>query len=194
MKLSICVPSRDEVHIGFTRSLCNLTNRLTKQNVDFDLHIVCGSVIIESRTALVKEALENNATHTLWLDSDMHFPANVFDKLYEHQKDIVAAQYSTRYAPYRTVAFTDCENADNRLDASFGLHKVWAVGMGCMLVNTDVYNNLPKPWFDHEYNKRLDTFSGEDIYFCNQAMHHGYEVWIDASIELAHFGTKANIL
>ena len=124
MKLSICVPSRDEVHIGFTRSLCNLTNRLTKQNVDFDLHIVCGSVIIESRTALVKEALENNATHILWLDSDMHFPANVFDKLYEHQKDIVAAQYSTRYAPYRTVAFTDYENADNRLDASFGLHKV----------------------------------------------------------------------
>jgi hypothetical protein len=124
----------------------------------------------------------------------MHFPPSVFETLLSHNKDIVAGQYSTRYSPYQTVAFTDPDDIQKRLNENNGLHQVWAVGMGCMLVNADVYNNLPKPWFDHEYNKRLDTFSGEDIYFCNQAMHHGYEVWIDASVKLAHYGTKANIL
>lgn len=194
MKLGICIPARDQVHTGFARSLCHLTNRLTTNSVDFELHIVCSSVIAESRTALAKEALERDASHLLWLDSDMHFPPSVFETLLSHNKDIVAGQYSTRYSPYQTVAFTDPNNIQKRLNENNGLHKVWAVGMGCMLVNADVYNNLPKPWFDHEYNKQLDTFSGEDIYFCNQAMHHGYEVWIDAGIKLAHYGTKANIL
>ena len=194
MKLGICIPARDQVHTGFARSLCYLTNRLTANSIDFELHIVCSSVIAESRTALAKEALEKNASHLLWLDSDMHFPPSVFETLLSHNKDIVAGQYSTRYSPYQTVAFTDPDDIQKRLNENNGLHQVWAVGMGCMLVNADVYNNLPKPWFDHEYNKQLDTFSGEDIYFCNQAMHHGYEVWIDAGIKLAHYGTKANIL
>ena len=66
--------------------------------------------------------------------------------------------------------------------------------MGCMLIDKNVFNTLPKPWFNHEYNKIDDTFSGEDIYFCNQAMHHGVDVWIDADIKLAHIGTKAYTL
>jgi hypothetical protein len=194
MRLGICVPARDQVHTNFARSLCYFTNKLTRQNIDFDLHIVCGSVIAESRTRLANEALENNATHLLWLDSDMHFPPNVFEKLNSHNKDIVAANYSTRYAPYRSVAFTDSKNIDARLEANTGLHRVWAVGMGCMLVKAEVYQELPKPWYSHEYNKELDNFGGEDIYFCNQAMHHGIDVYVDADIKTAHFGIQANIL
>lgn len=194
MNLSICIPARDTVHTGFAKQLSHFTNRLTKQHVNFNLHIVCGSVIVESRTALVREALEHNPTHILWLDSDIHFPSNTFDKLVSHDLDIVAAQYSTRYAPYQTVAFTDPNDINRRLDVSFGLHKVWAVGMGCMLTKAEIYQQLPKPWFNHEYNKSLDTFSGEDIYFCNQAMHHGIDVYVDTDIKLAHYGTKANIL
>jgi|TARA_B110000503_G_C7170869_1_gene424219 choline kinase len=194
MKLGICVPARDQVHTGFARSLCYLTNRLTANSVDFELHIVCGSVIAESRNQLATEALEHRATHLLWLDSDMHFPPNVVEKFLAHNKDIVAGNYSTRYAPYRSVAFVDSSNTELRLDAKAGLHKIWAVGMGCMLVKAEVYKQLPKPWYNHEYNKDTDTFSGEDIYFCNQAYHHDIDVWIDADIQLAHFGTKANIL
>jgi len=194
MKLGICVPARDTVHTLFAQSLCNLTNRLTQKNIDFDVHFVCGSVIANLRTSLTKQALEAGATHILWLDSDMAFPSTIIDKLYSHNKEIVAAQYSTRYKPYRTVAFTDPDNMEARLDASSGLHEVWAVGMGCMLVDADVYKRLPKPWFAHEYNKILDNYSGEDIYFCNQAMHHGIQVFVDADIKVTHLGLKANTL
>jgi len=194
MHLGICVPARDQVHTGFARSLCYFTNQLTKQNINFDLHIICGSVIAESRTRLANEALENNSTHLLWIDSDIHFPPTVFEKLNSHNKDIVAANYSTRYAPYRNVAFTDSKNINARLESKTGLHRVWAVGMGCMLVKAHVYQELPKPWYSHEYNKELDNYGGEDIYFCNQAMHHGIDVYVDADIKLAHFGTQANVL
>lgn len=194
MHISICIPARDQVHTVFARSLVYLTNKLTKDNVSFSLHIVSGSVVCELRTQLANEALESNATHILWLDSDMHFPPYVVEKFLRHNKDIVAANYSTRYSPYQSVAFVDPNNIEKRLTEKSGLHKIWAVGMGCMLVKADVFKELPKPWFAHEYNKNLDTHSGEDIYFCNQAMHHGYDVYIDADIQLAHIGSKANIL
>jgi len=194
MQLSICIPARDTVTTGFAKSLANLTSKLTADNIDFNLHIVCGSVIAQSRIDLANEALDNGCTHILWLDSDIHFPANVFNRLISHDKQIVAGTYSTRYSPFVSVAFTDPDNTNKRLTASSGLHKVWAVGMGCMLTQASVYNELPKPWFSHEYNKILDNYSGEDIYFCNQAMHHGIDVFVDADIKLAHYGIRANIL
>jgi hypothetical protein len=194
MKLSICVPCRDQVHTLFTQSLVNLTNRLTRKQIEFELHLFAGSVICESRTRLVEEALSVNSDKILFLDSDIQFPSNMIDKLYSHNKDIVAANYSTRYPIYQSVAFTDPENITARLDATQGLHKIWAVGMGCMLIDIDVFHTLPKPWFVHEYNKIDDTFSGEDIYFCNQAMHHGIDVWVDSDIKLGHIGTKAYTL
>lgn len=194
MRLGICIPARDTVHTLFASGLANLTSMLTKNDVDFELHIICGSVIAESRTRLANEALDNGATHLLWLDSDIHFPANIYKSLLKHDKDIVAANYSTRYHPYQSVAFLDPNNIDKRLESTHGLHKVWAVGMGCMLVKSTVFEQLPKPWFSHEYNKDLDTFGGEDIYFCNQAMHHSIDVYVDADIKLAHLGIKANLL
>jgi hypothetical protein len=194
MRLGICIPARDTVHTTFAIALSHLTNRLTEKSIDFELHTICGSVIAESRTALANEALEHGATHLLWLDTDIHFPPNVFEKLNQHDKDIVAANYSTRYAPHYSVAFLDPENIDKRLEEKSGLHRVWAVGMGCMLVRAEVYQELPKPWFSHEYNRDTDSYGGEDIYFCNQAMHHSIDVYVDADIKLAHFGIKANLL
>lgn len=196
MLISICVPARDQVHTVFARSLAYLTSRLTSKNIKYELHIVSGSVISESRTQLANEALQANATHILWLDSDLHFPPNVVEIFLQHNKDIVAATYSTRYAPYKSVAFVDPNNTDQRLESSHGLHKVWAVGMGCMMIKTDVLKNLSKPWFYHQYNKETDNFSGEDIWFCNTATQSGYDVWVDAdvSMKLAHIGVKANTL
>ena len=194
MKLSICIPARDTVHTLFAKQLALLTSRLTEKSIDYDLHFIIGSVIADSRTSLAKEALTTNPSHILWLDSDIHFPHNIFERLVLHDKDIVAANYSTRYSPYRSVAFVDPNDTDKRLEHKSGLHKVWGVGMGCMLTKATVYNDLPKPWFKHEYNKDTDTFSGEDMYFCNQAMHHDIDVWIDADIVLAHIGTKAHLL
>jgi hypothetical protein len=194
MLLGICIPAHDTLHTNFAVSLANLTSRLTRDNIDYQIHVFCGSVIAESRTRLANEALEYGATHLLWLDSDIHFPANVVNKFLQHDKDIIAANYSTRYHPYRSVAFVDKNNVEKRLETKVGLHHIWAIGMGCMMVKRTVFEQLPKPWFAHEYNQDADSFSGEDIYFCNQANEHGFKIYVDAEIELAHIGIKANLL
>ena len=137
--LSICIPSRDQVPLGFALSLAKLTARLTKDNINYDIHMVMGSLIPELRTQLVKDALKTGNEYILWLDSDMHFPGSTFDQLQKHKKDIVAATYSTRSNPQRSVAFVDEDDSQIRLTETSGLHEVFAVGMGCMLVKTDVY-------------------------------------------------------
>lgn len=196
MKIAICVPARDTVHAGFARSLANLTASLARSNISFELMINLGSVIAQQRNTLVEQAISIKATHILWLDSDMHVPTNTVESLLSHDKSIVAATYSTRVKPQKSVAFSDQYNLNLRLSASSGLHKVFAVGLGCMLVDIEVYKNLPKPWFHYVWNEDTQDLSGEDIYFCKLANDNGYEIFIDCDLSqnVAHFGTKAYLI
>lgn len=196
MKLAICVPARDTVHVGFAKCLANLTARLAKENINYELIFNLGSVIPQQRNTLAESALERKADYLLWLDSDMHFPANTVEKLLKHNKEICAATYSTRIKPQRSVAFLDKNNLDKRLKTKNGLHKVFAVGMGCMLVSRIVFENIPKPWFQYVWNEDTQDLSGEDIYFCNQANDTGFEIFVDADLsnDVAHYGTKAFLI
>lgn len=196
MKLAICIPARDTIHTPFAQCLNNLTNCLTKDGIQFKVFFNLGSVIPQQRNDLVEDALKYNADYILWLDSDMHFPNTIFYDLLSHQKEIVAATYSTRINPQKSVAFMDKNNLSSRLKEKTGLHKVFAVGMGCMLTKTIVFNEIPKPWFNLQWNFDYENFSGEDIYFCNQANDTGFDIYVDAtaSNSVAHYGTKAYMI
>ena len=196
MKIAICVPARDTVYAGFARSLANLTASLARLSINYELLINLGSVIAQQRNTLVDQAIAVDATHILWLDSDMHVPTTTVNKLLSHKKSIVAAAYSTRIKPQRSVAFVDQYNLDQRLKDKSGLHSVFAVGMGCMLVDVEVYKTLSKPWFHYQWNEDTQDLSGEDIYFCKQAQDNGYEIFVDCDLsqEVAHFGSKAYLI
>lgn len=196
MKIGICVPSHDLVHIGFAKSLSNLTAHLVKTGIEYEPCFGLGTVLSDIRIDIAKYAMSKNVDYLMWLDSDMHFPRNTVNRLLEHDKDIVAATYSTRVKPQRSIAFIDQYDYDKRLIAKTGLHKIYAVGMGCMLVHKNVFNTLPQPWFNHMWNADTENFSGEDIYFCNSAKDHGIDVFVDVDLshEVAHYGTKAYML
>lgn len=196
MKLAICVPARDTVHAGFAKALANLAVQLQKDNIDYDILINLGSVIPQQRNTLVLEARQIKATHILWLDSDMHFPSTAVNQLLKHNVSIVAATYSTRVKPLRSVAFVDKTDLNLRLKAKTGLHKVFGVGMGCMLVDIQVYNYIQPPWHQYLFNKDTQDLSGEDIWFCQCANDAGYEIYVDADLSnsVAHFGTKAFLI
>lgn len=196
MSVAICTPTRDLVYAGYAKSLANLTAKLASQQTKFEVMISMGSVIPQLRTNLVNIALEKNFEWLLWLDSDMHFPDYLFEKLVAHGKDIVAASYSTRVKPLRSVAFTNENNYDERLTERRGLHPVFAVGMGCMLTRRTVFEELPRPWFQHEWDQQSQSLMGEDIYFCKYANNNGIEVYVDADLgkDIGHYGTKVFLL
>jgi hypothetical protein len=67
-----------------------------------------------------------------------------------------------------------------------------AVGAGCILINVDVFRNLPGPWFIRwagqipGTNVYASGVGGEDVGFCHYAGQNGHTIYGDASIFCVH--------
>lgn len=190
MRLAICVPVRDIVHSKFAYCLTELTSHLIRSGIDYNLFFQNGSVLPEQRAVLVNNAMNTNCDYILWIDSDMSFPKNLFQRLFAHNTDVVACTYSTRTKPYRNVAFLT-NNFNDRLDATIGVHKVFSVGMGLMLTNINVYKSVSRPWFMFDYDVQLNSYLGEDMYFCQRLNQNGFDIYVDVdtSKKCYHLGT-----
>lgn len=196
MQVSICIPTKDHIPAGFAMCLANLTSDLTRKNVSFSLNMIIGTTIADSRNQLAKKAIADNSEYTLWLDSDMHFPSDVFFNLKKHNKDIVGCTYSTRRRPQRSVAFDNETDFNSRLSSQSGLHPVFAVGFGCILIKTGVFKSINSPWFFNRWDNYTETLVGEDIVFCENANNNNFTVYVDvdASKNVGHYGTKIYLL
>lgn len=195
MNVAICVPARDQVYTGFAYDLALLSARWyggAPVGSKFDVHFVNGTLIADQRHKLARMAISGNADYLLFLDSDMRFPSNLLERLIAHDKDIVACNYATRRLPVKTVAFKDFATLEcvYSHDKS-GLEEVDAVGMGAMLIKTEVLRRLPQPWFSISWLPSGNMWVGEDIYFCKLAQANGYKVLIDHDLskEVKHIGT-----
>lgn len=189
--LGICVPVRDTLHSGFAYCLSQLTAHLVASAVEFKLYFENGSMISDQRYRLVMNAQADNCTQILWLDSDMLFPVSIYSQLNSHDQLVTAGTYSTRTAPYRNTTFGSSEFDVVKHDT--GLHQAYAVGMGLMLTDIRVFDKIPRPWFKVAWSHKLDTFIGEDIYFCEQLNTYEIDLWVDYDLsnQCGHIGSKA---
>lgn len=188
--VAIAAPTRDMVHAGFAFDLARMIGRA---NVDISLLNSQGTLIVNQRTDLAKEAIKMGATHVLFLDDDMRFPADALDRLLAHDKGIVAVNYPTRKFPIQPVAFandTDLTRVHTNADST-GLEAVASVGMGVMLVKTEVFDKIGLPYFMIGFSVKTQEYTGEDIFFCRKARQAGYEVFIDHDLskEIKHTGS-----
>ena len=160
---------------------------------DLDLLQLQGSLISAQRQKLAETAILRGNSHILWLDSDMVFPIDIVDRLASHNLPIVACTYSTRTVPYKGVAYRTIGDWNSwiSLDTDTVLEQAEGVGMGCMLVDVKIFDNMPKPWFEVTYNQSLGEHLGEDFYFCSQARKLDLPIMIDISSSklLKHLGT-----
>lgn len=193
--VAICVPARDMVHTSFAFDLVAAVGwhaRSTDDNIM--TKVSQGTLLVDQRNQLVEEALEEGATHILWIDSDMRFPKEVIQHLLDRDLDIVAANCSRRRHPASFIAIQQDElgavyNVQTEEDST-GVEEVLAVGFGVMMVKADVYRTLPKPWHRLIWNTRDEKFVGEDMAWCFLAKDHGFTVHIDHDLskEIRHTG------
>lgn len=157
-----------------------------------------GTIIPDQRTDIVRQALGWNATHILWIDSDMRFPKESLSHLLARNKPIIAANYSGRRGVFGTTALRRIDDPPFEVvytyPTSKGIEEVDAVGMGLMLTSTEVFKKLPEPWFDMRWVKDAAgvwKLGGEDIAFCTAARKNGFPVVIDHDLSQAikHIGT-----
>lgn len=195
IRVAISVPTQDHVAAGFAFDLAGLVGATAthRRDIEMRVHFNKGTLLPSQREDLVRQAIDLDMTHILWLDSDMRFPKNLLHKLLLHQQPIVALNYTTRRLPVAPVAVPLDETAGERLflePGQTGLVPVFSVGMGAMLVDLDVYKALPEPWFILGYSPDSGKFQSEDVYFCLQARQAGLDVLVDVGLsqEVSHIG------
>jgi hypothetical protein len=194
-KILIGVPARDTVMTGFAHAITTLV-ACTAVSADIEVRLTfsAGTLICDQRDKLAKEAIDCGADALLFVDSDMRFPADALLRLLAHDVPIVAANYTTRRVPPEPVAFERLATAEKlwtRPDST-GLEECAAVGMGLMLIRTDVLKAMEKPRFFIPYIAAIDGHWGEDVWFCNQARKAGYGTLIDHDLskEVKHIGLR----
>lgn len=182
--VAIAVPSGDMVHADFAMRLATLCLNPGARAFVVNAR---SSLVMVGRNQCVEAARLAKATHILFLDSDIVFPANTLARLLAHNKDAVGALYVQRVPPHMPLGVTD----DGKQEAiTSGLRRMKLMPTGCLLLRSGLFDALPKPWFNtREVEGKI---MGEDFHFCEQLARHGIDIWCDGDLsrEIGHIGQK----
>lgn len=200
IELGICVPSLGGWKTLFGRSMVTLVQQIMGWRPDpslgikkfrFRLYTQETSMLVQSRHSLIVAALKGKCTHILFLDSDMTFPQDTFTRLLLRDKEVIAANATTRSYPTMHIAH---DLKGRRIDSrkKFGVQKVQHVGMAVMLINTKIFSKISPPLFMMEWIPDIQAYCGEDVYFCAKVQQAGYDIWIDHDLskEVGHLGAQ----
>lgn len=139
----------------------------------------------------------------LALDSDIVFKPDDLRALLRRDKDIVGAAYRCRHIdryvgghfapeyPGHAVMERDWVKTDTR-----NLTKVQWIGMGMCLIKRRVFMAMSRPYFSRPAVVGPDfelVHIGEDLAFCMKAARHGFDIYMDASIEVEHLPQERRV-
>jgi hypothetical protein len=194
-KLAILIPTRDFLHSAHAQCLTEIVKLNTMNGLDTQVIMDASTILLTQRERLATFGLQTGADHLLWLDSDIVAPATTALRLLAHREPVVAANYVRRQLPAKGVAYEVIGDWQNPLpfEPQDDLVPVEGVGMGCMLMQADIFNQIPKPWFEFGWTPKSNDHLGEDMILCQKIADVGYTVKIDTnlSMELRHLGTWA---
>lgn len=175
-----------------TKLLLSLIVALREADFDYDIAVSMGCDLIGSRTRLVNQAKKLGGTHMLFLDHDM-FLTPSHDMLgkavdpitwaLSRDKDVIGAPYNFRSLPLKSTATPLTDISDKK-----GLYRVKGLGTGFMLIKMSVFDKIEKPWFQFGRNEESELVYGEDVWFTNQCIKAGLEVYADGALTIKHVG------
>lgn len=192
----IAVPSLGHWHARFGQSLAAMTARFMGHgNVPKGVSVcsVVGSILPNQRSDAVKAARECDATHLLFIDSDMEFPPTLLDEWLAYDKDIIAANCAIKSFPSQPTARNKKGNKWVPVYTgpnSSGLEKVDRIGTGIMLLKMSVFDKIEQPYFEMRWLEEMQGYQGEDWCFVEKIEKAGIPIYIDHTIsrEVYHVG------
>lgn len=149
-----------------------------------------GQKIADARNQIALEALQQNADYVLFIGDDVLPPANIFEMLRRHRKDIVTGVYWTKQYPTTPYLWK------NILDGPFldwkagEFHEIDWCGVDATLIATDVFRRMEPPFFSHEWvfeeGQEVLPIATEDLYFYSKAKAAGFKVYVDTAVQCHH--------
>lgn len=194
-KIMICVPTAEFARRADFYDYFNGLEKPDGTMITFS-H---GQSPARNRNIMIRLALQNNATHCLFLDDDMAFKPDLLRRLLSHDVDVCSGLYLMRNYPHFPVMF-DERMDDGKCKFKFltpdtrGLVEVMNIGLGACLIKTDVFRKMAG---ENDYEKFNWITLGEaepdhwsdDISFFNRASKAGIKMYVDCDARCGHMMT-----
>ncbi len=173
-------------------ALFNVTSIL-KNKYDFRLCLVSGYSVDTARTEAVKRFLATDCNTLLFVDGDIVVTEQAIEALIQSGKEAVTALYFKKSATVReAVAFKVEENVFKSVDVDSlpdGPAKIDACGFGCVLLERDAVRKVFERTGGVPFRfMQQQIFVSEDIYFCNELMKAGIDLWLIREARVPHVG------
>lgn len=145
-----------------------------------------------NRNLMIKQALEFDCTHILFLDDDLVFKPDLLNRLLAHDVDIVTALYLMRNFPHQPIIF-DVADEKGRCQHHFptkdskGLVEIVACGLGACLIKTHIFRVLEEPWI-RLGELELDHWC-DDLGFFRRVRAAGFKLHCDLDCFVEHFAS-----
>lgn len=200
IKLALCIPSNGEWKADFGYSLAQLcvyiAGKLFEEEQTREVLFIDKrtSNLPRSRQECLEDALMQDCTHALFLDTDQTFPMDTAHRLLRWKKKAVACNIALKTVPSFPTARARGATAFGvpvfSQGHAVGLEKVWRVGTGIFLLDLSTLKNIPKPWFEIRWSDKQQQFVGEDWYFIDKLEKAGHDVYIDHELSrlIGHVG------
>lgn len=204
-KLLIAIPSYGgAVKVQCVESLLKLQKLLSRRKIKRRFDFISYAEIAAVRNLFGTLMVEHpNASHLLFIDTDMRFAPETVERLIEARKRIIGCFYSQRRDGGGVVGVVDTPT-EVPVD---GLIEATAIGMGLCLIEGGVFRELADKvsrQADHPFENRLrgpllgffnpppssDTYVSEDIAFCRRWRQAGGQVHALVREDIGHVGEK----
>lgn len=166
-----------------------LKNLRTPPNTGIEYALTSDRIL--GRNKLAEMAVEEGREWLLFLDDDHTFPDDLLMRLLKHNVNVVGSLYLQRMKPFLPVAYATKDEDGMYWPINLHAHKGdelvtgAAVGTGGMLIRTEVFRAIPKPWFEHG---RVS----EDLVFCDAVIEAGLgPIHIDLGCRMGHLSPSA---
>lgn len=188
--LTIAIPTKGITDPAFAVALRLLDIPAEQYSVIY----VEGADVAHARNLLAEKAMEV-ADYIFMVDDDILPPINAIAQLAKHEKDIITGLYFAKQEPHFPQIFLKNEEVANRYDAiqeykKDSLIEVDSCGGGCLLIKSDVFRKIKKPYFQYIPKGEDHPRKGEDFYFCEKVRDAGIKIFADTSVICKHIGKK----
>jgi hypothetical protein len=193
--LMIATPTHDnKFHSAWTAGALDC---MVKFHDRIAIEHICGSFLPRSRDILTLKFLQSNATHVLYVDSDIGFSAADAQKLLDTGKDFVAGVYC-RKQPDRTIpAELTGEDEGSLLGAKH-------LPAGFLLQSRASVERMYGAFRDLSYDTPFGTacalwstftdksgsYGGEDVSYVRRWRMLGEKAWLHSGVILRHYGEQ----
>lgn len=179
--------------------------------------LVGDSLVARARNRLAAQFLASDATHLLFLDTDLIFSPDHIERLVGHADAgghaIVAGLYPKKQKQLAWVCNVEDPEIRDGIDEAADLVPVKYAGTGCLMIAREVFERMIDRWGDEiayqpdDGETGLETlwdffsvgvwecprsgrrrYLSEDWYFCQRARDLGYQIMMDTRVVLKHCG------